>query len=580
MNAAERILSRHAAAKSLRQLLCGLAEVSAVHERAVHGVGVDSRTIEPGDLFIALGAQQQHRAHIRQAVANGAVAVVHDSAIAVSDVASDITSDIASDIASDASSALSSAVSNAKSNSMSNAVSTASPNATSNTSSNTSSHAPSNASPNAPSPASSNASSTASSNASSTESPPRFAVADLAQRTGEIAARFFARPSAQLRVIGVTGTNGKTTCAHLLAQAFNALGVRCALLGTLGNGFPDALTPTPLTTDNAVDVQRHLAELLSDGARAVCMEASSHGLAQGRVNGVQFDAAVFTNLSRDHLDYHGDMRRYARAKQTLFGFDNLRCAVINADDSFARELLDSHRAAHCITYGIHAGEVRAHHLRVNQHGVAFDAQYRNQRASIRAQLLGEFNATNLLAVIATLLGCGYSLDQIAPQVERMRAPPGRMELLRANRAQPAVVIDYAHTPHALECALHALAQLCRGRLAVVFGAGGNRDAGKRFAMGEIAERLAARVILTDDNPRTESPDAITAQIARGMRNRPRVIHERRAAIDAAISEAAPDDIVLIAGKGHECAQVVGARTIEMNDRAIALDALARVGGTA
>lgn len=411
---------------------------------------------------------------------------------------------------------------------------------------------------------------------------PSFDIAGLSAHVGGIAARFFDHPSARLQSVGITGTNGKTTCAYLIAQALDLLGRRCALMTTLGTGFIGEMQPSPLTTADALATQRALSELLARRAVAVCVEVSSHGLEQGRVNGVAFDIAVLTNLSRDHLDYHRSMARYRAAKRKLFEFDGLGCAVINIDDRFGRDLLRRHRAARCLTYGVgNAAAVRARNLKLTENGIAFDVEYQDRSAPLRSPLTGAVNVPNLLAAVAALLCCGYGLDEIAAVAGRWRAPPGRMQWLRApgrGRSQPAVVIDYAHTPDALERALTSLVPLCRGRLWVVFGCGGDRDPGKRPLMGRVAETLADRVMVTDDNPRSEAPERIAAQITEGMTGQATVIHDRRRAIETAIAAAAAEDIVLVAGKGHEATQTVGDRVLELSDRDIVAEALAVPGG--
>ncbi|MGR3915047.1 MAG: UDP-N-acetylmuramoyl-L-alanyl-D-glutamate--2,6-diaminopimelate ligase [Gammaproteobacteria bacterium] len=410
---------------------------------------------------------------------------------------------------------------------------------------------------------------------------PSFDIADLQHHIGAIAARFFDHPSAHMRIIGITGTNGKTTCAYLLAQALGALGRRCALMGTLGAGFIGALRPIAgeMTTPGAIDTQRILAELLAMRAAAVCVEASSHALAQGRAAAVEFDVALLTNLSRDHLDYHRDMRAYARAKEVLFRGARLGAAVINIDDPFGRKLLRRHRADNCLRYGLRGGDVRAHDVQVSDAGIELELEHKTRRARLRSSLLGALNVPNLIAAAATLIACGYELGAAAAALGNCVPPPGRMELLRAE-SQPGVVVDYAHTPDALARALESLRALCRGRLWVVFGCGGGRDHGKRAQMGAAAEAGAARVIITDDNPRFEDPAQITAHIAAGMRAAPIIIHGRRRAIHAALSAAAPDDIVLVAGKGHETTQNCGARMLHFNDREAVMQALGMAEGAA
>lgn len=409
---------------------------------------------------------------------------------------------------------------------------------------------------------------------------PHFDIVNLKEQVGTIAARFFAHPSAHMRLLGITGTNGKTTCAYLLTQALNNLGQRCALMSTIGNGFLGELQPATLTTADAISTQRILATLLSAHATAVCMEVSSHGLAQGRVQHVAFEVALFTNLSRDHLDYHGSMKGYRQAKQKLFEFAGLECAVINSDDPFGQQLLHTHGAARCVSYGMQDGktqpDVRLHNLELNATGITFAVEYRGQVERINCGLIGAVNVPNLLATIATLLACGYPLEQIATSLATCLPPPGRMELLPKRPSQPCVVIDYAHTPDALHHALSSLAEFCQGKLTVVFGCGGDRDHGKRPLMGKIAESLADRVIITDDNPRSESPQQITAQIVSGMHTKPTILHARQSAIETAIQTAADEDIVLIAGKGHETTQTIGSHRIDFNDRDIASATLERM----
>jgi len=412
---------------------------------------------------------------------------------------------------------------------------------------------------------------------------PQIEIADLAQSVGHIAARFYGAPSSRMRVIGITGTNGKTTCAWLAAQALGGLGQKCALLTTVGGGFigGDAaaagagdLQPAPLTTADAIATQRMLAEFHARGAAAVCVEASSHGLAQGRLGGVEFDLALLTNLSRDHLDYHRDMADYRAAKRRLFESPGLGCQVVNLDDDFGRALAGARPAAETFTYAVDdpAADLCARNIESSVDGIAFEADFRGEFAAVRAPLIGTVNAVNVLAAIALGLNCGYGLGELAAAARRWRAPPGRMELLPRAPGRPAVIIDYAHTPDALARALDSAAALCAGagKLHLVFGCGGERDAGKRAAMGRVARR-AARITVTDDNPRGESPAGIVADILSGMRapDAATVIHDRARAIESAIADAAADDLVLIAGKGHETTQTVGACAREFSDRQVA-----------
>ncbi|MGC4029870.1 MAG: UDP-N-acetylmuramoyl-L-alanyl-D-glutamate--2,6-diaminopimelate ligase [Steroidobacteraceae bacterium] len=406
------------------------------------------------------------------------------------------------------------------------------------------------------------------------------AVPQLAARASLIADRFFASPSRDLDVIGVTGTNGKTTCAWLLAQALTACGRAAAYLGTLGAGFGGTLVAGELTTPDAVTVQRRLAAFRDLGARAVAMEVSSHSLAQQRVAAVQFRATVFTNLTRDHLDFHGDMQRYGAAKASLFEREDVRLRVFNIDDPFGAQL--AARPAYrdrisCSRRGARAGQrryVNAAAMRFSRDGMQFTLDSSFGSAEVRAPLVGAFNVDNLLAVLAVLLGSDVPLQQAVDAVAQLAAPAGRLESFCA-AGRPLAVVDYAHTPDALEQVLLALRQHCAGRLICVFGCGGDRDRGKRPQMGAVAARAADQVILTDDNPRTEDPRVIVADIAAGMpAGSATVVHDRRTAILQAVAMAGPQDVVLVAGKGHETCQIVGGERLPFSDQRVVREALA------
>lgn len=389
----------------------------------------------------------------------------------------------------------------------------------------------------------------------------------LLERLPELVDRFFGSPSASLTVIGVTGTNGKTSVVQCLAQAWRALGHRSATLGTLGAGEPGALVSLPLTTPDLCTVQSWLARFRAQGVSHVAMEVSSHALDQGRVAGVRFEGAVFTNLSREHLDYHGSMAAYAAAKARLFRWPGLRFAAINLDDAFGRELALG-RHAPTLGFGIeNGGEVSARALDLSTDGVAFDLVHGPSRARVRSALLGRFNVSNLLACAAVLLALGEPLEEVARALAAIEPVPGRMNRRGGGSGLPLAVVDYAHTPDALAQALTALRAHTRGRLTVVFGCGGERDRGKRPEMGRVAEDLADRVILTDDNPRCEDGARILADILAGM-ERPEAVsveRDRRAAIAMAIAAAGPEDTVLIAGKGHERHQESGGRRLPFDD---------------
>jgi UDP-N-acetylmuramoyl-L-alanyl-D-glutamate--2,6-diaminopimelate ligase len=403
-------------------------------------------------------------------------------------------------------------------------------------------------------------------------------VPGLARLSGDIAHIVYGRPSERLWLAGVTGTNGKTSVSQWIAQAMNAWDCKCAVIGTLGNGFPQALAESANTTPDAISLHRALAGYLEQGAVACAMEVSSIGLDQGRVNGVNFDVAVFTNLTRDHLEYHGSMEAYGAAKAKLFETADLGAAVLNLDDPFGRELAARLRGrVRTIGYTLEdrsgADEVlAARNLAMTATGIAFDLD----GAHCAAPLVGRFNAANLLAVIGALLAGDEKLADIAAVLPRLQPPPGRMQAIGGVH-EPLVVVDYAHSPDALEKALATLretAQARGGRLACVFGCGGDRDAGKRPQMGTIAERLADRAIVTSDNPRSEEPQAIIAAIAAGMQAAPEIEIDRAAAIEAAIREADPRDVILLAGKGHEPYQEIAGVRHAFSDVAAAKSALA------
>ena len=405
---------------------------------------------------------------------------------------------------------------------------------------------------------------------------PCIGVAGLSHKAGLIAARFHGEPSRQLFMVGVTGTNGKTSCSHFLAQVLDGEGERCAVIGTLGNGLWGSLHSATHTTPDAVTLQRTLADFLTQGARRVAMEVSSHALEQGRVAGVEFDVAVLTNLSRDHLDYHGDMAAYRAAKSELFRTPGLRYAVLNGDDPFGRQLAgevadDVEVVLYRLTDagaigGGGAKQVMGQLLACDQHGLTLAISSPWGSGELRSPLLGRFNASNLLAVLSVLLISGIDFQEALRRLASVENAPGRMEHYSAP-GRPLVVIDYAHTPDALEQVLLTLRDHCQGRLWLVFGCGGNRDAGKRPLMGAIAARLADRVVLTDDNPRHEDPQEILDQIRAGMGSaRQRVIRDRADAIAYAIEQAAANDLVLVAGKGHEDYQQVGGERLPFSDR--------------
>ncbi|MVW74782.1 UDP-N-acetylmuramoyl-L-alanyl-D-glutamate--2,6-diaminopimelate ligase [Pseudomonas xionganensis] len=380
------------------------------------------------------------------------------------------------------------------------------------------------------------------------------AIKGLAGQLSAIAGRFYGEPSRGLQLIGITGTNGKTSVSQLLAQALDLLGTRCGIVGTLGNGFYGALAQGQHTTPDPIGVQANLADLQHAGARAVAMEVSSHGLHQGRVAALAFDVAVFTNLSRDHLDYHGDMQAYGEAKAALFAWDSLRCRVINLDDAFGRELAAREHDSRLISYSLEDAGAYLHcrNAQFDEQGVRATLVTPRGEGSLRSPLLGRFNLSNLLAVVGSLLGMDYPLDEILQVLPRLQGPVGRMQRL-GGAGKPLVVVDYAHTPDALEKVLEALRPHVQGRLLCLFGCGGDRDSGKRPLMAAVAERLADAVLVTDDNPRTEAPEQIVADIRAGFAAPDKVqfVHGRGHAIAQLIAAAQADDVLVLAGKGHE-----------------------------
>jgi UDP-N-acetylmuramyl-tripeptide synthetase len=390
---------------------------------------------------------------------------------------------------------------------------------------------------------------------------PNTGVDDLQAQLGVIADFIYGSPSDEMWMTGVTGTNGKTSCAQWIAQALDACGRRAAIVGTLGNGLVGALAPATLTTPDGAVLQEMLKQFREAGATAVAMEVSSHGLDQGRVNGVKFDVALFTNLTRDHLDYHKTMAAYGAAKAKLFTWPGLRVAVINADDAFGQSLIDATRARgqQLLTYGFANADIVATAVAMDRRGIVLDVTTPWGKATLTSPVVGAFNAQNLLGVLAVLLASDVPLADAATALGGLSPPAGRMQRLGGDD-KPLVVVDYAHTPDALEKVLQALRPAVAegGELVCVFGCGGDRDPGKRPQMGAIAGRLADRVIVTSDNPRGEDPSAIASAVVKGIRETPNrrwsVDNDRHAAIAGAIATAKAGDIVLIAGKGHETYQ--------------------------
>ena len=427
---------------------------------------------------------------------------------------------------------------------------------------------------------------------------PTLPVNGLRGALGFLAAEFYRRPSEHLLSIGVTGTNGKTSSTQWIAQLLTRAGRRCAVIGTIGVGFADEpLTETSLTTPDPASLQREVRALLDAGAQALAMEVSSIGLEQGRLNGMKIDIALFTNLTRDHLDYHDTMQRYEAAKSLLFEWPTLSHAVINLDDAAGRRLIPrlAERGVDVIGYGTaDTGDARrellashrltARAVRSTSHGLAFEAELDGHAIPVEVPLVGQFNVENLLGVLGVMHACGIDFPRAVAALPQLHPPPGRMQQVALPDA-PLAVIDYAHTPDALAKALKALRPLAEargsqgagGKLWVVFGAGGDRDPGKRAPMGAAAAQGADVVVVTSDNPRSENAEAIASQVAAGAANARELVTivDRSLAIAHAITNAASVDVVLIAGKGHESYQLVGAKTLAFSDLAQARAALAR-----
>jgi len=502
-------------AMRLAELLAGDAGVDAYGDIVVHGLSLDSRDIRAGDAFVALqGARHHGITFAPTALARGAAAILAEKPEAAA-------------------------------------------------------HAP----------ASSQAGiGNGESGIGEGLDAPLIWIDGLREKLGGIASRFFGDPSQSLTVIGVTGTNGKTSTVHLLAQALHHAGRRVATIGTLGAGLFGDVVEGARTTPDAIAVQGLLATFRDEGATHVAMEVSSHALDQGRVNAVAFDVAVFTNLTRDHLDYHGTMQAYGVAKERLFAWPGLRTAIINVDDAFGRALAARvHGDVELLRYGVERddADIVASAIETGPTGLRFHLATPWGEGAIATRLLGRFNVSNLLAVAACLGKLGLSFDAIRDALAALTPVSGRMNRIGGEHEMPLVVVDYAHTPDALEQALTSLRAHAQGRLICVFGCGGERDAGKRPEMGAIAQALADRIIITDDNPRGEDGDAIVAQIVAGLKN-PRdatIERDRRAAIALAIAEAEPGDIVLIAGKGHEPYQEIAGARHAFDDLAVARDVL-------
>jgi UDP-N-acetylmuramoyl-L-alanyl-D-glutamate--2,6-diaminopimelate ligase len=408
---------------------------------------------------------------------------------------------------------------------------------------------------------------------------------NLKTMVGEMADRFYGHPSSKLNMIGVTGTDGKTSISHFIAQCLDDSSTRCGVLGTLGNGFIDELSATGLTTVPVIDVHQSLSKMYDHGAAHAVMEVSSHGLDQGRVNAVSFDTAVFSNFSQDHLDYHDTLEAYAAAKKELFSMPGLKAAVINLDDAFGRELAEECKSRLCVwgystcadtsdlkqyaDYIVHTREIEA-----IENGYRLTVKTPKGSGSFSIGLLGSFNITNVLAALATLLVSNMSFEEAIKRLHSLHPVVGRMEAIKV-KEKPTVIVDYAHTPNALEVVCKTVGDHFQGDLWCVFGCGGDRDNSKRPLMASAAEQFCDRIIVTSDNPRHEDPQKIIDQIMRGFADQDvaKVIVDRKQAIEYAINNANENDVVLLTGKGHECSQVIGDSHIAFSDSHVARQCL-------
>lgn len=403
-------------------------------------------------------------------------------------------------------------------------------------------------------------------------------VEDLGRVVGEIAARFYGYPSKQLSVLGITGTNGKTSCSQFLAQALDD----CGVIGTLGWGDPDHLHECINTTPDALSNQKMLSEFVNQRKKAAAIEVSSHGLDQGRVNGIEFTGAVVTNISRDHLDYHPSMEAYVQAKLKLMNKPGLKFAVVNLDDDYFQRFIDAIPRGVVVWGFSKSGRgsekvevITAADVKHTAEGTEFEVHWNSQRNVIKTPLFGEFNVENVLAVYTVLIAMKVPAKEAAEKMSRLRPVPGRMERYVSEGDSPVVFVDYAHTPDALNQVISGLRKHCRNKLWVIFGCGGERDKGKRSEMGRIAVNLADKVVITNDNPRGEDPKQIIEDILSGCSSTVaiEINQDRNAAIRSVIQRASKGDMVLVAGKGHEDYQEINGNKIPFSDAAVVSEAL-------
>ncbi len=387
---------------------------------------------------------------------------------------------------------------------------------------------------------------------------PLLTIPDLKNLTGKLAAKFYDYPAKKMQMMGVTGTSGKTSCTQFIAAVLNHLNIPCGVIGTLGNGLYGHIEAGSLTTPDAITLQKTLAQFVKQGAKMTAMEVSSHSLDQGRVGGIEFDVGIFTNLTREHLDYHKTMEEYGAAKKRLF--DQANYAVINADDAFGRDILQSfNNRQNTFAYASSSdAQIHAENIKLTSSGITAQIITPWGNDELETSLVGQFNLNNLLSVITALCLLDIPLTSIIQAIRVLTPVAGRMQTFGGNN-KPLVIVDYAHKPDALEKVLVALRQQCQGKLYCVFGCGGDRDRGKRPMMARIAEQYADYVIVTDDNPRHEDPAQIVEDILQGFEDRSQVViqHDRSKAIDDVIRSSQTGDCILIAGKGAETYQIIG-----------------------
>lgn len=401
---------------------------------------------------------------------------------------------------------------------------------------------------------------------------PIISIPDLKFKIGELASRFYSDSSKKLKIIGVTGTNGKTSCTHFLAAALKHLHQKCGIIGTLGFGFYEEMVPGSLTTPDPITLHRIFYELVQQDAKWVAMEVSSHSLDQGRVAGIEFEVGVFTNLTRDHLDYHGSMENYGATKKKLFDSALSKQAVINASDPYGMTWLNSLAREKLFAYALsNESNVKqaltyAKNVLFNTQGIQADVVSQWGEGRLSVPLMGDFNLSNLLAVLTTLCSIGIPFEEGLESLKKVSPVAGRMQSL-GGQNKPLVIVDYAHTPDAIEKVLMTLKKQCHGKLHCLFGCGGDRDPGKRPLMASVAERYADVVMVTNDNPRHEDPKKIIEDILKGFShlNKVTVQEDRARAIHEIIMNAEIEDYVLIAGKGAELFQQIGEQRIPFND---------------